>query len=1191
MAEQNASVIDDMKDLGAIVDSVKASTTAVNKIAAASVSMTEKIDASAMTKVTKQAAIITESVQNFVENIYGIIEYLTENIDQKKADKLNKLFIDANEYLLNPDGTIKTDPKTGQKLIKESHVTIPTILSNVANSLTKIFDAMSRLGEINNVKSMLGIVTLKYKLMFFKKSIFELVQMMMDLGKEFSGEQYGAIFNSLISEPEEITETLKEQDNNTKEGDNKVISEKITDTVKKTQKGKQGILDMIINTLNIMNTLNNLKMPNFIMFELNLMSLRFSLWQVIRVLAGTVKDFNEQCLNTKGIQELAQNLEEINIVVMTVSRLNKTLTSELSAKNIIGTLFVGLAFSMLKSVIKHLGEFNKNPNFEIYKDPKNSQGLKTAFGTIGTIMATITDTLKNVLLAELCATSMIALAVPATIGIYMTILFIYNVRKLMGVLNDIFVPVDEVTEDGVVKVAAKNQIDYDTIVENVSKISEIITKLVIISLLSTAGIITFITGTVGLLTMCAFLFIFGIAVNMLNKMAKMLDDPKNGAMHTLNSICLALLIFSTAVLIMVAIGATMDWGWEKFAYLAALLGTICVVFFLLGLGSQLIKDGSRAIIFIAAGLFVFSVAVLIMVAIGAAMDWSWEKYGYLVALLGAITAIFFLLGLGSQLMIQGAMAILFIGAGLAIAAVGILLLVAVCSLLSWDWNNYWFLMAVSGIILAIGGTFAALGFASPFIAAGAAAMLIAGVALIAISVGLLTIIGVSKKMQELGDNEETLKTTVTQPIEVMKSVVDAVNKIGLKAVTKAMIKMIQLSVIALNLSYLAEVIKKFATLEIPTEFDAKGKPIKFSKIQKEDFATAKTNVTAVLNCILESISNDTISKLLENMSLKTAINIALIGTASSSLINLADVISKFASLSIPTGFDDKGKPIGYRAMTEEDFVKTSENVAKVLKTILGAMGSDEVTETLDGMSRKSRKNLKAISESFGGFSELIKTVLDKNFNSDEVSKKSETLKACIKSYFDSVISLFVKQNGADPYIKEDDCDTAIDSLKMLKKVADKYKDFYDVMNESSGDAVKKGTDELTKFINTTNSVNTDKIESVTALFGKMAEFSKSINGNFEKLADVLSDKLIDILSKLHDTLAGLNGITTNISSNISNSNTSSSSVTNTNGNKTEDKKDSNAIDPAALQNIEDYLSEMSTILREIKENTETRIGF
>lgn len=62
------------------------------------------------------------------------------------------------------------------------------------------------------------------------------------------------------------------------------------------------------------------------------------------------------------------------------------------------------------------------------------------------------------------------------------------------------------------------------------------------------------------------------------------------------------------------------------------------------------------------------------------------------------------------------------------------------------------------------------------------------------------------------------------------------------------------------------------------------------------------------------------------------------------------------------------------------------------------------------------------------------------------------------------------------------------------------------------------TNDIIKLIDKTKTIDVSKLNTVTLMFKQLADFSKSIRGNFDKLADVLNDKLIEILEKLHVAL-------------------------------------------------------------------------
>lgn len=64
-------------------------------------------------------------------------------------------------------------------------------------------------------------------------------------------------------------------------------------------------------------------------------------------------------------------------------------------------------------------------------------------------------------------------------------------------------------------------------------------------------------------------------------------------------------------------------------------------------------------------------------------------------------------------------------------------------------------------------------------------------------------------------------------------------------------------------------------------------------------------------------------------------------------------------------------------------------------------------------------------------------------------------------------------------------------------------------------------DNYSKFLTKIDKTSLDKLETTTNLFAKMAEFSKSINGNFEELADSLNEKIAPLLEELRELMDGV----------------------------------------------------------------------
>ena len=64
----------------------------------------------------------------------------------------------------------------------------------------------------------------------------------------------------------------------------------------------------------------------------------------------------------------------------------------------------------------------------------------------------------------------------------------------------------------------------------------------------------------------------------------------------------------------------------------------------------------------------------------------------------------------------------------------------------------------------------------------------------------------------------------------------------------------------------------------------------------------------------------------------------------------------------------------------------------------------------------------------------------------------------------------------------------------------------------------KAVDSYVRFVDKINTVKLENLQTATNMFEKMAEFSKSISGNFEGLADAINDKIMPLLEELNNSL-------------------------------------------------------------------------
>ena len=166
-------------------------------------------------------------------------------------------------------------------------------------------------------------------------------------------------------------------------------------------------------------------------------------------------------------------------------------------------------------------------------------------------------------------------------------------------------------------------------------------------------------------------------------------------------------------------------SWEEIAQLGVVIVGLGLSFYVAGKFAIDIALGSAAMIVASAAILVLSTALLIY----SQANLTWES----VAILGAV-----IIGLGTAMGVAG-LAAPFIAAGSAamiVASAAVLVLST--ALLIYSQANLTFEdAAILGlVVVGLGTAMGVAGLASPFILAGAAAMIVAGVALLPIALGL-----------------------------------------------------------------------------------------------------------------------------------------------------------------------------------------------------------------------------------------------------------------------------------------------------------------------------------------------------------------------------------------------------------------------------------------------------------------------
>lgn len=298
--------------------------------------------------------------------------------------------------------------------------------------------------------------------------------------------------------------------------------------------------------------------------------------------------------------------------------------------------------------------------------------------------------------------------------------------------------------------------------------------------------------------------------------------------------------------------------------------------------------------------------------------------------------------------------------------------------------------------------------------------------------------------------------------------------------------------------------------------------------------------------------------------------------------NMAQTLQDLASMRYPVEFDKDGKPISWKPMDNQIFGQAAENAGTIAKTLVGMFSDKTFKDTLKTIDEDNAEVLGIVLNSVGNLSNVLsvvatlasgkiplsteerdgKMVVTQTIEVSEIMKQSSTVSDNIKELVMCVVRGVV---GID----EDMLDDAEDMVKDLNKVVESavnsttniislYKDnlkdldvddlnkkyegthktlsglvgFFEgkKFTNSNASAFTKQVTSLTNVLKQVDKTDLNKLKYAYSLVSKLADFAKSIRGDFDKLAECISEDLIEAIEKLNATFEGtsnnLNSIST-----------------------------------------------------------------
>lgn len=429
--------------------------------------------------------------------------------------------------------------------------------------------------------------------------------------------------------------------------------------------------------------------------------------------------------------------------------------------------------------------------------------------------------------------------------------------------------------------------------------------------------------------------------------------------------------------------------------------------------------------------------------------------------------------------------------------------------------------------------------------------------------------------------EKSMSDYLMKPIDAMIEVAQKMNGQDVSKDTKKKFK--RLSKIAGYISNMALTLKDIASLNMPIYNNGKIVGYRqmtaadFQTAATNAGAIAKTLIGMFSAETQVTVGNRTIKVgLLHDLDNDAAImprhrrRMKRLAKITSFIGNMAKTLQDIATMRYPDEFDKDGKPISWKPMDNTMFGKAAENAKTIATTLVGMFSEKDFRKTLKKIDEDAAETLGIVLNSVGNLSDVLgvigtlasgeipsKTeerngklvVLDsiplEKINIDIVSANIKNLLTIVIQSVASLDKKTVKNakrriKNVDTVVKTTiEClNSVIDlyqnSLKDIDtdKMSEKYKGAGNTLTSivslfagktftnANATAFNKQTESLVKVLKQVDGTDINKLKYAYSLVSKLADFAKSIRGDFDKLAECISEDLIEAIEKLNETFEG-----------------------------------------------------------------------
>lgn len=380
----------------------------------------------------------------------------------------------------------------------------------------------------------------------------------------------------------------------------------------------------------------------------------------------------------------------------------------------------------------------------------------------------------------------------------------------------------------------------------------------------------------------------------------------------------------------------------------------------------------------------------------------------------------------------------------------------------------------------------------------------------------------------------------------------------------------RLNAITKSIFGMAATVQKIASLEIP-DYDEQGRwdGKTHRQMSDSDFKIAVDNGGRIISSILDIVTNN-MSKI-DTVDALSRRKFRQLNNIVGNIGNMALTIQRVASLMVPHIKDGQWDGKTFRPMRQGDFKLAADNASKLVMYFAKLFGEEEdfdnpfgggkitpiKTEVLANISRKTKNKMKYLNDIIKPISSMTDIVCRLSDKDERKIRAGVNMMSLVtRGTIHTIADAFKWYDGTDMDADKviDKAESVEDLFKIVNKIDYNYIDkvskyrpgqisgatgslaymirtLNGAVNTASrqrADVFERNVKSASMFIDKIDGSNIDNLRTVRDTFYHISRLAGTVRGDMVKLADTISNDLIDKLSELIDKLGdlkeGVNGV-------------------------------------------------------------------